>query len=149
MSSAQCRGVQGSAGRCRAGRAHAKTCIMQTSQVLKFSAIDVEHIATYTPGTVVNLKCSGSTVVLAKILGPSERGAEYRSITYEWSGCVVTHDCAPIARMSLPSTPTTCHTSLKCQAVREKDVLPATPPLFTATFVLQIYCTGAKNKQSK
>ena len=28
---------------------------MQTSQVLKFSAIDVEHIATYTPGTVVNL----------------------------------------------------------------------------------------------
>ena len=25
MSSAQCRGVQGSAGRCRAGRAHAKT----------------------------------------------------------------------------------------------------------------------------
>jgi hypothetical protein len=36
-----------------------------------------------------------------KILGPSERGADYRSITYECSGTVVTHDCAPIARISL------------------------------------------------
>ena len=29
MSSAQCRGVQGSAGRCRAGRAHAKTALVR------------------------------------------------------------------------------------------------------------------------
>ena len=43
--------------------------------------------------------------MLAKILGPSEHGAEYRSITYEWYGSMVTHDCAPIAQMSLPSPP--------------------------------------------
>ena len=59
---------------------------MQTSQFFAISAMDVEHIDTYTPGTVVSFKRSEGTVVLAKILGPSERGAEYRSITYERSG---------------------------------------------------------------
>eukprot|EP00670_Eutreptiella_braarudii_P012189 CAMPEP_0174318618 /NCGR_PEP_ID=MMETSP0810-20121108/8329_1 /TAXON_ID=73025 ORGANISM="Eutreptiella gymnastica-like, Strain CCMP1594" /NCGR_SAMPLE_ID=MMETSP0810 /ASSEMBLY_ACC=CAM_ASM_000659 /LENGTH=81 /DNA_ID=CAMNT_0015428909 /DNA_START=1610 /DNA_END=1855 /DNA_ORIENTATION=+ len=67
--------------------------------------MDVVHIDAYTPGTVVNFKRSEGTVVVAKILGPSERGAEYRSITYERSGSVVMHDCAPIARRSLPSPP--------------------------------------------
>ena len=33
--------------------------------------------------------------VLAKILGSSERGVDYWSITYECSGTAVTHDCAP------------------------------------------------------
>ena len=92
---------------------------MQTSQFFAISAMDVEHIDVYTPGMVVNFKCSEGTVALAKILCPSERGAEYRSITYEWSGSMVTHDCAPIARMS-PPTPTPCHTFLNCQLVGEK-----------------------------
>ena len=93
---------------------------MQTSQFFAISTMDVEHIDTYTPGMVVNLKRSEGTAVLAKIVGPSEHGAEYRSITYERSGCVVTHGCAPMARMSLPSPPTTCHTRLNCQPVGEK-----------------------------
>ena len=85
---------------------------MQTSQFFAISAMDVEHIDAYTPGTVVNFKRSEGTVLLAKILGPSERGAEYRSITYERSGSMVTHstDVSPL-------TPTTCHTSLNCQLV--------------------------------
>ena len=41
----------------------------------------------------------------AKILGTSERGADYRTITYERSGTVVMHDCAPIARMFVVPTP--------------------------------------------
>ena len=68
------------------------------------SGMDVEHVDTYTPSTVVNFKRSEGTVVLAKILGPSERGIEYRSITYARSASMVTHDYAPMARMSLPST---------------------------------------------
>ena len=52
---------------------------MQTSQFFAPLAMDVEHIDTYTPGTVVNFKRSEGTAVLAKILGPSACGAEYRS----------------------------------------------------------------------
>ena len=37
--------------------------------------------------------------MLAKILGPAEHGANYRSITEEHSNNMVTYDCAPIARM--------------------------------------------------
>ena len=47
--------------------------------VFRNLAMDVEHIDTYTPGTIVNFKRSKGTVVLAKILGPSEHGAEYWS----------------------------------------------------------------------
>ena len=36
---------------------------------------------------------------VAKIWGPSERAADYRSITYERSDTVVMHDCAPVVRM--------------------------------------------------
>ena len=82
---------------------------MQTSQFFAFSAMDVEHIDTYTPGTVVNFKRSEGTVVLAKILGPSECGAEYWSITYEWPGSVVTHDCASIPPIQPPKTATVPH----------------------------------------
>ena len=39
--------------------------------------------------------------MFARILGPSERGADRRSITYECPGTVVMHHCAPVARMSL------------------------------------------------
>ena len=52
-------------------------------------------------GAVVNFPPSGGSVVLAKIPGPSECGTVYQSITYERSGTVVTHDCAPTARMSV------------------------------------------------
>ena len=58
---------------------------MLASQFFANSAMDVEHIDTYTPGTVVNFKRSEGTVVLANILGPSERGADYRSITYGYA----------------------------------------------------------------
>ena len=34
-------------------------------------------------------------------VGPSERGADYCTITYERSGSMVTNDCAPIAGMSV------------------------------------------------
>jgi hypothetical protein len=77
------------------------------------------HTHLYTHGMVVNFKRSEGTIVLAKILGPSERGAEDRSITYERSGSMVMHDCAPIAHMSLPSPPRPV-TSLTCQTVGEK-----------------------------
>ena len=50
---------------------------------------------------------SGGSIVPAKILGPSEHGAAYWTITYECSGTVVTHDCAPIAQMSVVHVPTT------------------------------------------
>ena len=52
-------------------------------------------------GAVVNFKRFGGTTASANILVPSERGVDYRTITYERSGTVATHDCAPIARMSM------------------------------------------------
>ena len=45
--------------------------------------MDVDHIDMYSPGAVVNFQCSRGIVVLAKILGPPECGADYGSITYE------------------------------------------------------------------
>jgi hypothetical protein len=63
--------------------------------------MDVDRIDPYSRGTVVNFQCSGGSVVLAKILCPSERGADDWSITYEHPGTVVTHDCPPVPRMSL------------------------------------------------
>ena len=73
---------------------------------------------------VVDFQRSDGSIVFAKILGPSERGADYRSITYERSGTVVTHDCAPVARMSFlrvrtpprPTSPPT--TANRCEALR-------------------------------
>ena len=62
-------------------------CIMQNT-FFTISAIDVDHIDMYPAGAIVSFQGSGGTVVLAKILGPSERGADYRSITYEHSGCM-------------------------------------------------------------
>jgi hypothetical protein len=38
--------------------------------------MDVDHVNTYSPGAVVNFHRSGCSVVLAKILGPIERGAD-------------------------------------------------------------------------
>mmetsp|Transcript_9085 Transcript_9085/g.15040 ORF Transcript_9085/g.15040 Transcript_9085/m.15040 type:complete len:95 (-) Transcript_9085:44-328(-) len=66
--------------------------------------MDVHHIGMYSLGTVANFQRSGARIVLAKIRGTSERGADYWSITYERSGTVVTHDCALVARMS-PAKP--------------------------------------------
>ena len=63
--------------------------------------MDIDHIDTYRAGAVVNFKHSGGSIVPAKILGPSEGGVDYRTITYERSGTVVAHDCAPTARMSV------------------------------------------------
>ena len=68
--------------------------------------MDVDHMDTYSPGAVVNIQRSRASVVPAKILGPSERGADYQTITYERSGTVVTHDCSPIAWMSIIRVPT-------------------------------------------
>ena len=58
--------------------------------------MDIDHIDTYPAGTVVNFQHSEGSAVLAEFLGPSERGADYRSITFQCSGTVVTHTCAPI-----------------------------------------------------
>ena len=58
--------------------------------------MDVDPFHTYPASAVVHFQHSGGSIVPAKILGPSERGADYRTITYERSGTVVTHDCARI-----------------------------------------------------
>jgi hypothetical protein len=58
--------------------------------------MNVDDIDTYSPGAYVDFQCSDSSIVSPKILGLSERGADYQSITYERSGTVVTHDCAPV-----------------------------------------------------
>ena len=66
------------------------------------SALDVDHIHTYPAGTVGNVQHSEGSVEFAKFPGPLERGADYGwSITYERSGIVMTHKCAPVARMSV------------------------------------------------
>ena len=62
--------------------------------------MNADDIATYSLGAVVNFQRSDGNIVPAKILAPSERGADCRSIAHEHSGTVVTHDCAPVARMS-------------------------------------------------
>jgi hypothetical protein len=50
--------------------------------------MDVDYIDAYLAGAVVNFKRSGGSVVPAKILGPSERSVDYRTITYECFGTV-------------------------------------------------------------
>eukprot|EP00670_Eutreptiella_braarudii_P028952 CAMPEP_0174377884 /NCGR_PEP_ID=MMETSP0811_2-20130205/121715_1 /TAXON_ID=73025 ORGANISM="Eutreptiella gymnastica-like, Strain CCMP1594" /NCGR_SAMPLE_ID=MMETSP0811_2 /ASSEMBLY_ACC=CAM_ASM_000667 /LENGTH=168 /DNA_ID=CAMNT_0015529983 /DNA_START=639 /DNA_END=1144 /DNA_ORIENTATION=+ len=77
----------------------------------------------------------------AKVLGPSEGGADSRTITYERSGTVVTHDCAPFStavHCPYANNPTTHLSSLGPQPVREKAACqnslpqglepPVTPP---------------------
>ena len=73
---------------------HPVSC--RTPQFFAILALDVDRFDTYPAGAVVNFQSSGGSIVPAKILGPSEGGANYRTITYERSGSVVTHDCAPI-----------------------------------------------------
>ena len=84
---------------------HPVSC--RTLQFFAISAIDVDYIDMYPAGAVVNFQRSGGSIVPGKILGLSERSADYRTITYECSGTVVTHDCAPIAQMSVVRVPTT------------------------------------------
>ena len=50
----------------------------------------VMHLA----GTIVNFQCLEGSVVLAKIVGSSQHGANYQCITSEHFGTVVTHNCA-------------------------------------------------------
>ena len=49
-------------------------------QFFAVSALDVDHIDTYPARAVVNFKRSGGSTVPAKILGPSERGVDDRTI---------------------------------------------------------------------
>jgi len=44
--------------------------------------MDVDHIDTYSPGAVVNFQRSVGSIVPAKILAPTERGADCQFITY-------------------------------------------------------------------
>ena len=53
--------------------------------VFAISAMDVHRIDTYPAGTLVNFQRSGGNALPTKILGPSERGADYWSIKYERS----------------------------------------------------------------
>ena len=93
------------ASRCTSNFLHLRhstvACITQNASAFAISAMDVDHIDTNSPDAVVSFQCFGGTVVPANILGPSERGADYRSVTYERCGTVVTHDCAPIAGLIL------------------------------------------------
>jgi hypothetical protein len=50
---------------------HALTCVSVVVCVA-ISAMDVNHIDTYSPGTVVNFPRAGGSVVLAESLGPSD-----------------------------------------------------------------------------
>jgi len=61
----------------------------------------VDHANTCPASTGVHGSRSDSTMVSARIQGPSEHGTDYWTIVYERSGVVVPHDCAPVARMSL------------------------------------------------
>ena len=56
-----------------------------------------DHVDTYPASTIANVSCSEGTVVLTQVQGLSECCANFRTITYERSGGVVTHDCAPVA----------------------------------------------------
>ena len=58
-----------------------------------------------TTDAVVNFQPSGGSIVPAKILTPSERGADRRTITYEHSGTVVRHDCAGMSVVPTPPRP--------------------------------------------
>ena len=60
-------------------------CVPQISSMegtaLYPPAMNVDDIDTYSPGAVVSFQRSDGSIVSAKILGPSEPGADYRSIT--------------------------------------------------------------------
>jgi hypothetical protein len=58
--------------------------------------MDVDHIDTYPACDVVNFQRSGVSIVPAKILGPSERVADYQTITYERSSIVMMHDAGTL-----------------------------------------------------
>ena len=57
-------------------------CIHASCSLLAISAMSIDHIGTFPAGTAVNVTCSESTVVLAQIQGPSERGADHQTIAY-------------------------------------------------------------------
>ena len=80
--------------------------------------MNVDGIDTCSPGAVVNFQRLDGSIVCAKILGPSERGADYQPITHECTGTIVTHDCAPVARRK--DTPTTHLSSHNGQLGGEK-----------------------------
>ena len=97
--------------------------------------------------------------MLAKILGPSECGAHYRSITYECSGIVVTHDCAPYSTDVSPlsvNTPTAHPSSLtvnwmkrrqpmkKVQLKLDAFVHPPSPPFVDEPKAVQL--TGVSSQ---
>jgi hypothetical protein len=124
-----------------------------TLQCLAISATDVDHIDTYPAGAVVNSQRSGGRMMPAKVLGPSEGGADSRTITYERSGTVVTHDCAPFStavHCPYANNPTTHLSSLGPQPVREKAACqnslpqglepPVTPPAKPAPKCCQTSC---------
>ena len=64
-------------------------CIMQNTSFFAISAVNVDDIGTYSPGSVVHFQRSDGKNVSAKILGAVECGADHLSITYERSGTVV------------------------------------------------------------
>ena len=67
----------------------------RTLQCFALSAMDVDRIDTY-PAMLLSISnVFRGSIVLAKILDPSKRGADCQTITYERRGAVVTHDCAP------------------------------------------------------
>ena len=65
------------------GRHCTALCIVLNTKFFAISATNVDDIDTYSPGAVVNSQRSNGNIVSAKILGPSECGADYQSITYE------------------------------------------------------------------
>jgi len=48
--------------------------------VSQFQAMNVDHVDMHPVVQVVNFQCSGGSIVPATILGPSERGVDYRTI---------------------------------------------------------------------
>ena len=64
------------------------------------SAANVDHADTPSRDCCIFSQSDG-TFVLAQIQGPSEHGADNQTTTYERSGDLVTHDCAPVVCMSL------------------------------------------------
>ena len=63
--------------------------------------MNADDIETFSSGAVVNFQRSNGSIVfrqqccVCQDSGPLEGGADDQSITYERSGTVVTHDCAP------------------------------------------------------
>ena len=87
-------------------------------------AMIVDDIDTYFPSAVVNFQRLDGSLVSAKIVGPSKCSTDNWSITYECSGTVVTHECAPIAQMSFlrvrtPPRPTSASTTTNREERRQ------------------------------